>query len=42
MELHRQLDIPVVATNDSHYTNKKDAPLQDILICIQTNTNVEG
>ena len=41
MELHRQLDIPVVATNDSHYTNKKDAPLQDILICIQTNTNVE-
>ena len=41
MELHRQLDIPVVATNDSHYTNKQDASLQDILICIQTNTNVE-
>ena len=41
MELHRQLDIPVVATNDSHYTKKEDAPLQDILICIQTNTNVE-
>ena len=41
MELHRQLDIPVVATNDSHYTHKVDAPLQDILICIQTNTNVE-
>ena len=41
MELHRQLDIPVVATNDSHYTHKEDAPLQDILICIQTNTNVE-
>ena len=41
MELHRKLDIPVVATNDSHYTNREDAPLQDILICIQTNTNVE-
>ena len=41
MELHRQLDIPVVATNDSHYTHKEDAPLQDILICIQTNTNIE-
>ena len=41
MELHRQLDIPVVATNDSHYTHKEDAPLQDILICVQTNTNVE-
>ena len=41
MELHSQLDIPVVATNDSHYTEKEHAPLQDILICVQTNTNVE-
>ncbi len=40
MELHRQLDIPFVATNDSHYTHKHDAKFQDILICIQTNTNV--
>ena len=40
MQLHKELDIPVVATNDSHYTHKHDAPLQDILICIQTNTNV--
>ena len=41
MELHRRLDIPVVATNDSHYTHKEDAHLQDILICIHTNTNIE-
>ena len=41
MELHRQLDIPVVATNDSHYTEKEHASLQDILICVQTNTNIE-
>ena len=41
MELHRELDLPLVATNDSHYTHKHDAPLQDILICIQTNTNIE-
>ena len=41
MELHRQLDIPVVATNDSHYTEKEHAHLQDILICVHTNTNVE-
>ena len=41
MELHRQLDIPVVATNDSHYTEKEHASLQDILICVHTNTNVE-
>ena len=40
MELHRELDVPLVATNDSHYTLQKEAPLQDILICIHTNTNI--
>ena len=40
MELHRDLGLPIVATNDSHYIMKEDAPLQDILICIHTNTNV--
>ncbi len=41
LELHKQLDIPVVATNDLHYVSQEDAPLQDILICIHTNTNVQ-
>ena len=41
LEVHRDLDIPLVATNDSHYVRKEDAPLQDILICIHTNTNIE-
>ena len=40
VELHRELEIPVVATNDSHYVLREDAPLQDILICIHTNTNI--
>ncbi len=40
MELHRDLSIPIVATNDSHYVRREDAPLQDIRICIHTNTNV--
>ena len=40
MQLHRKLDVPVVATNDSHYVNREDARLQDILICIHTNTNI--
>ena len=40
LELNRELGIPVVATNDSHYVDQADAPLQDILICIHTNTNV--
>ena len=41
MQLHRELDIPVVATNDSHYVYREDAALQDILICIHTNTNTQ-
>ena len=40
-ELGRELDIPVVATNDSHYVHKGEDPLQDIMVCIQTNTNVK-
>ncbi len=31
----RQLGIPLVATNDSHYTHKDDAGAHDILLCIQ-------
>ena len=38
--LSRETGIPVVATNDSHYVGREEAPLQDILICIHTNTNV--
>ena len=40
MDIHGDLDIPLVATNDSHYVNKREARLQDILICIHTNTNI--
>ena len=38
--LSAELGIPTVATNDSHYVDQADAPFQDILICIHTNTNV--
>ena len=37
--LSRDLDIPLVVTNDSHYVRQKDAEFQDVYICIQTNTN---
>ena len=40
MALHRELGIPVVATNDFHYIDREDAELQDIRICISTNTTV--
>ncbi|MBN1935738.1 MAG: DNA polymerase III subunit alpha, partial [Anaerolineae bacterium] len=34
--LARELDIPIVATNDAHYVRANDADAQDILLCIQT------
>ncbi len=40
VEMGKDLDIPLVATNDSHYTLKEDAPIQDVLVCIHTNTNL--
>jgi DNA polymerase-3 subunit alpha len=35
VELSRELDVPLVATNDLHYTNKEDARPHDVLLCIQ-------
>ena len=35
-----RLNVPVVATNDLHYVDEQDAPLQDVMVCVQTNTNV--
>ena len=34
--LSRKLDIPLVATNDAHYTRKEDAYNHEVLLCIQT------
>jgi DNA polymerase-3 subunit alpha len=36
----KELDIPLVATNDVHYLNKDDAPYHDLLLCIGTNSTV--
>lgn len=41
IKISRETGIPVVATGDVHYVRKEDAPVQDILICIQTNRKVE-
>lgn len=41
ISLSKKLGIPVVATNDNHYTNKDDAEAQEILLCIQTQTTME-
>ncbi len=36
--LSKKLGIPLVATNDNHYTKKSDAEGQEVLLCIQTQT----
>ncbi len=36
IKLARELDIPLVATNDVHYVNKDDCEAHDVLLCIQT------
>jgi len=36
----QELDIPLVATNDTHFVNKEDAFSHELLLCIQTNTTV--
>ncbi|HLO24853.1 MAG TPA: PHP domain-containing protein, partial [Geobacteraceae bacterium] len=36
LELARELQLPVVATNDCHYLNKEDAKAHEVLLCIQT------
>ncbi len=35
--LARELGLPLVATNDVHYTRREDADAHDVLLCIQTN-----
>ncbi len=36
LKMSRELNIPLVATNDVHYTYAEDAAPHDILLCIQT------
>lgn len=36
LALSKKLGIPVVATNDNHYTRQEDAEAQEVLLCIQT------
>ncbi len=38
--LEQDLDIPMVATNDSHYICEDDSLAQDVMICIQTGKSI--
>jgi len=40
IKISRELGIPLVATNDCHYLKKEDAFAQDVLVMINTQTNI--
>ena len=39
--LARELQVPMVATNDCHYLYQQDAQAQEVLMCIQTGKNLD-
>ena len=41
INISKDLKVPIVATNDSHYTLKTEAHLHDVLLCIQTSSTVD-
>lgn len=41
MRLSKELGIPMVVTNDSHYIYAEDWEAHDVLLCIQTNRKVQ-
>jgi len=40
-KLERELDIPLVATNDSHYLCEDDHNSHDVMLCVQTGAKVQ-
>src|SRR5271167_4345590 len=40
LKLEKELGIPMVATNDSHYLCEDDAHAQDVMVCIQTGKSI--
>jgi DNA polymerase-3 subunit alpha len=41
IEIARDLRVPLLATNDSHYTHRADATAHDALLCVQTGAQVD-
>ena len=41
IKLARELNIPMVATNDVHYLRRNDSDTQAVLMCIQTGNKIE-
>ena len=41
MRMARETGLPLVVTNDAHYLRREDAPMQDVLLCVQTGKTVD-
>ena len=41
LQLEKELALPMVATNDSHYLCEEDAHAQDVMLCIQTGKSLQ-
>jgi DNA polymerase-3 subunit alpha len=41
-QMHKDLHIPLVATNDLHYVDAHDAGSHDVLLCVQTGKHLDS
>jgi DNA polymerase-3 subunit alpha len=40
LKIAKELDLPLLATNDLHYTHKEDAVAHEVLLCVQTGSTI--
>lgn len=41
IQIAAQVGVKVIATNDFHYLTREDAPVQDVIMCIGTNSKID-
>ena len=41
IKLSKEIEVPLVATNDVHYLERADAEMQDVLMCISMKTTID-
>lgn len=41
IQIAEQVGVKVIATNDFHYLTREDAPVQDVVMCIGTNSKID-
>ncbi|MGD7787868.1 DNA polymerase III subunit alpha [Propionibacteriaceae bacterium Y1700] len=41
LRLAKDLELPLLATNDLHYVHKEDAPAHEVLLCVQSGSTMD-